>query len=103
MKATFTGAGPTTTQSFRITDPGSHWQTQSWTLYVSGTPGATGSMQLQVSPDMAELPDAQCRWFNSGTAVTTAPTVTNFVGRFRKVRFAFTGGDGTTNLIAEVV
>lgn len=103
MKATFTGAGPTTTASIAVTDPGSHWQNQAWQLYVSGTPGAAGSLQVQVSPDMRELSDAASRWFNLGTAVTTVPTMTYIQARFRKLRFAFTGGDGTTSLTAEIV
>jgi hypothetical protein len=104
MRYTFTGAGPTTPASFAVTDPGSHWQQQNWTLYVSGTLGATGSLQVQVSPDARETPDASSRWFNQGAAIAAIPAgPTQISLRFRKLRFAFTGGDGTTNLVAEVV
>ena len=104
MKVTFTGAGPTNSASFAISDPGSHWQTQAWNLYVSGTPGAAGSLQVQGSPDFREIPDASSRWFSMlTTPVTTAPAQQWFQARMRKVRFAFTGGDGTTNLIVEIV
>ena len=104
MKVTFTGAGPTTSSSFAVTDPGSHWQQQAWTLYVSGTFGAAGSVQSQVSPDSRETTDASSRWFNLGaavTAVTANPVSVNV--RFRKIRFALTGGDGTTSIVAEIV
>lgn len=103
MKATFTGAGPTNSQSFAPSDPTSHWQSQNWELYVSGTMGASGSLQLQTSPDPPVIADASSRWFNQGTAVTAVGTPVWFQARFRKIRFAFTGGDGTTNLIVELV
>lgn len=104
MRITFTGAGPTTSASFHVTDPGSHWQSQNWTLYVTGTPGASGSVQIQISPDMWELPDASSRWINLlTTPVTTTPNQQTFTCRFRKVRYAFTGGDATTNLVVEIV
>lgn len=104
MKATFTGAGPTTTNSIRVTDPGSHWQTQSWQIYASGTLGASGSIAIQVSPDMAELPDASSRWFALlASPITTVPTTQWIQARFRKVRFNFTGGDGTTSVTVEIV
>jgi len=103
MRVTFTGAGPTTSQSFAVTDGASHWQQQNWTLYVSGTFGATGSLQLQVSPDPRETTDANSRWFNQGAAITTLGAPTQMALRFRKLRYVFTGGDGTTSLVAEVV
>jgi hypothetical protein len=104
LKFNFVGAGPTTPPSFAVTDPGSHWQQQNWTLYVSGTLGAAGSLQVQVSPDAREIPDASARWFNQGAAITAIPAgPTQISLRFRKLRYTFTGGDATTNLVAEVV
>lgn len=104
MKATFTGAGPTVTQSIPVTDPGSHWQTQAWQIYASGTLGASGTIDIQVSPDMRELPDAQSRWFDLLAApITTVPETQWLQARFRKVRFNFTGGDATTAVTVEIV
>ena len=105
MKVTFTGAGPTTSLSFPVTDGGSHWQQQNWTFYASGTAGVGGSLQIQVSPDPREITDASSRWFSLGAAVTTLPAGPTAITatRFRKLRYAFTGGDGTTSFTAEIV
>lgn len=103
MKVTFTGAGPTTSDSFSPSDPGSHWQTQAWHAYISGTFGAAGSLQVQYSPDPSSVVDASSRWFSPSTLAFTAAGSLWFNARFRKLRFVFTNGDSTTNLVAEVV
>lgn len=103
MKIVQVGAGPTTTPSFPVSDPGNQWQTHNWHLYVSGTFGAGGSLSVQYSPDPKEIVDANSRWFAPAALTVTAAGDTYFTARFRKLRFVFTGGDGTTNLIGEVV
>ena len=101
MKASFTAAG--VSPSFFPTDPGNHFQVQAWHLYISGTMGAAGSLQVQYSPDGANVTDAAARWFAPAALQASAVGDTWFEARFRRLRFVFTGGDGTTNLVAEVV
>lgn len=103
MKITFTGAGPTTSSSFAPSDPGSHWQTQAWHAYVSGTFGSGGNVQVQYSPDPSSVTDASSRWFSPTALAFTSAGSLWFNARFRKLRFVLTGGDGTTNLVVEVV
>lgn len=101
MKITFTTAA--TSPSFAPSDPGNHWQKQDWHLYVSGTFGAAGALQVQYSPDSSNVSDASSRWFSPTALLITTAGDTWFEARFRKLRFVFTGGDGTTNVVAEVV
>lgn len=104
MQWTITGAGPTNSASIRVTDPGSRWQYPGWHLYATGTFGAnTPSVQLQLSPDDAFTTDANSRWASPAALKLSAPGDQFFQARFRKVRVNFTGGDGTTSILVEVV
>lgn len=103
MKLVQVGAGPFTTASFPVSDPGNQWQTHNWHLYTDGVFGAAGSLAVQYSPDDKSVPDASSRWHAPATLTVTTVTDVVFTARFRKLRFVFTGGDGTTNLTAEVV
>ena len=103
MKYNFVGAGPTTTASWAVSNPGNKTEVQAWHLFVNGTFGAGGSLAVQYSPDSSVVTDATSRWFVPTILTMTAGGDTWFQARFRKVRFVFTGGDGTTNLTAEIV
>lgn len=101
MRVKFTTAA--TSSSFFPTDPGSHWQKQDWHLFVSGTFGAAGALQVQYSPDGSNVTDGNARWFAPTALLLTAGGDTWFQARFRRLRFVFTGGNGTTSVTAEVV
>jgi len=115
MKWTFTSAGPTTTASYATSDPGSRWQSPSWHAYIlgldfksggsggTGTFGAAGQVQIQLSPDGIEVPDANSRWTSPLNLKFTAAGDVFFQAKFRKARAVFTGGDGTTSLSVEIV
>lgn len=106
MKWSFTTA--TTSASKVPSDPGNQWQAKAWHLYISGTTGgAAGTVQIQYSPDGPEVTDAGSRWFapavlgNAGTG--SIPYDAWFQARFRKIRAVTTGGDGSMNLVVEIV
>ena len=79
------------------------FQQKAWHLYVSGTFGAAGALQVQYSPDSDNVTDAASRWFAPTLLKLTAGGDTWFEAKFRKLRYVFTGGDGTTSVIAEIV
>lgn len=101
MKYNFTAAA--TSPSFAPSDPGSHWQGQAWHAYVNGTFGAAGALQIQYSPDSSNVSDGSSRWFAPSALLFNSGGDVWFEARFRKLRFVFTGGDGTTNVTVEVV
>lgn len=101
MRWTFIAAGSGV--SMRPSDPGSHWQTQAWHAFVSGTFGAGGAVQIEYSPDGPGVTDAAARWFAPLVLLFSAGGDTWFEARFRRIRARVTGGDGTTNLIVEIV
>ncbi len=103
MKAVFSGAGPTTGQTFYPADTGNQWQVKQWHLYVNGTFGASGQLQVQYSPDGSNVADASKRWFAPTLLTLTAGGDTWFQARFRALRFVFNNGDGTTSVTAEIV
>ena len=103
MRVTITAAGTYPTQSFAVSNPGNKTESQNWHLFVNGTFGASGALQVQYSPDIVQVADANSRWFAPAALLLTAGGDTWFQARFRKLRFVFTGGDGTTNVTAEIV
>jgi hypothetical protein len=102
MRFTFTGAGPTTAPSQAL-PPLELGSSESWHLYVSGTFGAAGAVAVQYSPDPPTVTDAASRWFAPAVLALSAGGDSWFQARFRKIRAVFTGGDGTTAVVVEVV
>lgn len=100
-KQTFTGAR--TSDSWSPTNPGSQLEDKKWHAYVSGVFGAGGALQVQFSPDPDYVTDSLKRWFSSGSLNFTDQDAVLFEARARSFRFVFTGGDTTTNIIAEIV
>lgn len=96
-----TGASGST-PSIRVTDPGSHWQTQAWHMYVDGT-FSSATVSLEYSPDDSYISDAASHWFTSTSVTMTAKGNTWLSARFRKYRFTWSGGGAGTSLVAELV
>jgi hypothetical protein len=104
---TFTAAGTSPSFAAGITSISSAdsavSDNQSWHLFISGTFGAAGALQAEYSPDSTSVSDASSRWFAPASLLTAAGGDTWFQAKVEKFRYVFTGGDGTTSVIAEIV
>lgn len=86
------------------TDPGSQWQQHQWHYYMDGTFGSAANIQIQLSPDGSNVPDASKRIHSPTTLKQTAQSDGFFLSKFRAVRAVLaSGGDGTTNVVVEIV
>lgn len=107
--------GTTTSPSIPVSDPGSRWQNPAWHAYIlglaataggsggTGTFGAAFQVQIQLSPDAPQTPDAQSRWTSPSSLKFTQAGDVFFNAKFRKARIILTGGDGTDLVTVEIV
>ncbi|SRR6266567_8954330 len=103
MQFPITAAAQTTTSKIlavtrnKFTNP-----TFSFYLHtISGT--APTNVKLQASPDEETLADASSRWADVPTSTIVPGVMITLTFCARKIRAVSTGGDGTTNALAELV
>ena len=99
MKYTFSADGQS--DIYDVTDPGSHFETQAWHAYASGTFGG-GTVTIWYSPDGKYVADGSSRWFQSQALQFSAAGDGWFQARFRKLKFILVGSSSPA-LTIEVV
>ena len=77
-------------------------QEAGWTVAVSGTFGAAGSVQVEYSGDGLGVPDSLSNWVSPSTWTFTSAGGAWLQTNFKKLRVVITGGDSTTNINVKV-
>jgi hypothetical protein len=97
-----TVAENSTSASIPVDDESIRLRVDSWHAFISGTPGAAATVELQYSPDLPGVPDGNSIWYAPTLLQFTTTGDAFFWAKPRKFRVVVAGGDGSTNLSVEV-